>query len=368
MPSGTCARAGSVTCLLLVLLMPAWSQQSATEKLIASGHYVRALPLVQATLEKDPRDIGALVALSTIQWSFSQLDASTATAERAVLAADGSAAAHAQLLNALGAKLASNKIGIIEKLPLSRRFRKQADRTLQLDPNNLYAHEALARFYWYAPSIAGGGKAKARQLVDRLVQLNVVRGDALKAELDATEPDKAKSFAAVQADWKQALAANPDSYEAHVGLAGCLLTAGSGKLREAEDEAKKALGLDPSRIAAYRLLAALYVTTARWDDLAVVLKCARAAVPDDLAAEFVAAQTILDGDIKSQLTRAEEYLRNYLTQPSEGLEPTMAMAHWRLGIVLEKEGRKSAALKELKIAINLDFSLDGVKRDVQRLL
>ena len=367
MLSGTCTRAGSVACFLLLLLLPAWSQQSAADKLIAEGHYGRARPLVQAVLEKHPQDIGALVALSTIQWAFGQLDASTTTAERAVLAADGSAAAHAQLLNTLGAKLASSQIGTLEKLSLARRFRKEADRTLQLDPNNLYAHEALARFYWYAPAVAGGGKAKARQWLDKLVRLDAARGYALKAELDATEADKAKSLAAVQADWKQAVAANPDSYVAHVGLGGCLLSAGGDKLRGAEDEAQKALALDPSRIAAYRVLAAVYVTTARWENLDADLKRARAAVPEDLGAEFIAAQTILDRNPGSQLARAEEYLRNYLNQPSEGLEPTLAMAHWRLGIVLEKEGRKSAALKELELAANLDSSLDGAKKELKRL-
>lgn len=365
MLSGTFARAANAAGLSLLLFTPASSQQSPADKLIAGGHYNRAKPLVRAALEKHPQDINALVALSTIQWAFGQLDASTSTAEKAVLAGDGSAVAHAQLVNTLGAKLANSKVGSIEKMSLARRFRKEADRTLQLDPNNLYAHEALVRFYWYAPAIAGGGKAKARQLVDRLVQLDATRGYALKAELDATETDKSKSVAAVQSDWKRAMAANPDSYAAHVGLGGCLLT--SDTLRGAEDEAKKALTLDPSRIASYRLLAAVYVTTARWDNLDAELKRARAAVPDDLGAEFVAAQTILERNVGSQLTRAEEYLRNYLNQPSEGLEPTMATAHWRLGIVLEKEGRKSAALKELEIAIHLDSSLDGAKRDINRL-
>ncbi len=367
MLSGICARAASLACLSLLFFIPAWSQQSAADKLIAEGHYSRARLLVQATLEKHPQDINALVALSTIQWAFGQLDASTSTSERAVLAADGSAVAHAQLLNTLGAKLASSRIGTIEKMSLARRFRKEADRTLQLDPNNLYAHEALARFYWYAPAIAGGGKAKARQLLDRLVRLDAVRGYALKAELDATEADTAKSLAAVQSDWKQAAAANPTSYAANVGLAGCLLAAGNDTLRAAEDEARKALALDPSRAAAYRLLAAVYVSTRRWDELDNHLKRARAAVPDDLGAEFTAAETILDRNLGSQWTRAEEYLRNYLRQPSEGLEPTLATAHWRLGSVLEKEGRKSAARNELELALNLDPSLDGAKQDLKRL-
>jgi tetratricopeptide (TPR) repeat protein len=359
---GTYTRAGSLVFISLLLCLPAWSQQSAADKLIAEGHYSRAKTLVQAAVERHGQDIDALVALSTIQWAYGQFDASVATAERAVLAADGSPITHAQLVNTLGAKLASRKVGNFEKLSLARRFRKEVDRTLLLDPNNLYAHEALARFYWYAPAIGGGSKAKARQLVDRLVRLNLVRGYALKAELDATEGDKTKCLTAVQADWKQAVAADPDSYTAHIGLGGCLLRAGGDKLRGAEDEAKKATALDPSRIDSYRLLAAVYVTTGRWDSLDANLRRALAAVPDDLGADFTAAQTILENNVESQLTRAEEYLRNYLKQPAEGLEPTIAMARWELGVVLEKEGRKSDALQEREIAVSMDSSLGGAAR------
>ena len=364
---GICTRAGRCACVSILLAIPALSQQSATDKMLTQGHYYRALPLVQAALERHPQDIHDLVALSTIQWAFGQLDASTATAERAVLAADESAAAHAQLLNALGAKLASHRTGTFEKLSLTHRFRKEADRTLQLDPRNLYAHEALARFYWYAPAMAGGDRTKARCWVDRLVQLNTSRGYGLKAELDATEARNAKSLPTVEADWRQAVTANSKSYEAHAGLSGCLLARGSDNLREAEDEAKKALALDPARIDAYRLLAAIYVITARWDQLDAVLRSARSAVPDDLAAEFVAGQTILDRNIRSQWTQAEEHFRNYLKKPSEGLEPTMAMAHWKLGILLQREGRKSAALKELEVAVSLDSSLDEAKKTLKEL-
>jgi hypothetical protein len=43
------------------------------------------------------------------------------------------------MVNILGAKLANNKAGTMERLGLARRFRKEADVTFQLEPNNLYA-------------------------------------------------------------------------------------------------------------------------------------------------------------------------------------------------------------------------------------
>ena len=352
--------------LSFLLLATAWPQQSTTDRLLVEGHYRRAQPVAQSALQHNPQDLDALIALSTIQWAYGQLEAAITTAEKAVLAADGSAIAHAQLANILGARLASNRIGTLEKLSIARRFRKEADHTLQLDPNNLYAHEALARFYWYAPAIGGGDKGRARQMVDQLVTLDPARGYALKAELDATNSDKAKSAASVLEDWKQAVASAPKSYIAHVGLSGFLLHR-DDKLKWAEDEARVALALDSSRIAAYRLLAEIYVINGQWDNLDAILKRARAAVPDDFSPEFIAAQTIFDRNIQSQYTRAEEYLRNYLGHPAEGLEPTMATAHWRLGQLFEREGRRTTALTELQAAVNLDPSLDGARKDMRSL-
>jgi tetratricopeptide (TPR) repeat protein len=356
-----------IACTSMLFLLPLHAQQSPVDILIAEGHYRRAEPLVRAALEKSPQDVNALIALSSIQWAMGELDPALASAEKALLAADGSAAAHAQMVNILGAKLANNKTGTMERLGLARRFRKEADLTFKLEPNNLYAIEAMSRFYWYAPAFGGGDRVKARQMVGRLVQLDAVRGYALKAELDADEADQSKRRLNVQTDWKQAVAARPDSYAAHVGLGGCLLEAGEDQLATAEAEARKAIALSATRISAYRLLAATDVAMARWDALEADLKRARTAVPDDLGAEYAAAKAILDRRADSQSPRAERYLRDYLSQPNEVLEPDMATAHWQLGRLLEKQGRKQDALEQVQTAVKLDPSLDGAKKDLRRL-
>ena len=60
-------------------------------------------------------------------------------------------------------------------------------------------------------------------------------------------------------------------------------------------------------------------------------------------------------------------LRDYLTQPPEGQAPSHAGAHWRLGLVLEKQGRKGDAIRELQTAVQMDGSLDVAKKDLKRL-
>jgi hypothetical protein len=103
-------------------------------------------------------------------------------------------------------------------------------------------------------------------------------------------------------------------------------------LRMVEAEARKAIALSATRISAYRMLAATDVAMARWDALEADLKRARTAVPDDLGAEYAAAKAILDRSVDAQSPSAERYLRDYLSQPNEGLEPDMATAHWQLGV------------------------------------
>ncbi len=347
---------------------PVVAQQTTTaDALIANAHYLRARPLTQAALQKNPQDVHALTQQSVLEWSFFHFDEAIATAEKAVALAGASAEAHTQLTNTLGAKLLSSNAGTFEKMNLARRFRKEADLSLQLDPNSLDALEDAARFYWNAPGMVGGDKSKAQQLGDRVSHLDAARGAALKADFLADDKDKTRQAAAIEALWKTAIAAQPESSDAHAGLSSAYFNEGPGKFPLAEAEAKRAITLKPSRILAYRQLAVIYASTGRWDDLDSLLKRSAAAVPDNLSPAYQAAKSILTGSDTTQLSRAEGYLRSYLAKPAEGEEPTHAAAHWRLGLVLEKEGRKADAIQALQAAVREDSSLEGAKKDLKRL-
>jgi hypothetical protein len=359
-------------CVLCAGCLPAQQraadrQQSAADKLIAEGHYLRAQPLVQEALGRNPKDVHSLAQESILRWAFYQENEFLAEAQKVAAAADNSAEAHAQLANALGEKLASGSAGMMARMSAARGFRKEAERTLELNPGNADALQDMAEFYWHAPKFAGGDKEKARQMVEQLMRVDSVRAYALRAEFAADATDTSARKSAVEAIWQQAVSARPDSYRARTGLAESYLAEGGDKLRLAEMEAKKAVALNASRIGGYRLLADVYATEGRWSDLDAVLRQSRAQVPDDLSPMYEAAQSILVTNAARQLGRAETYLRDYLQQPTEGQEPTLGAAHWRLGLVLEKEGKKSDAVRELQTAVNMDPSLDGAKKDLKRL-
>jgi tetratricopeptide (TPR) repeat protein len=65
--------------------------------------------------------------------------------------------------------------------------------------------------------------------------------------------------------------------------------------------------------------------------------------------------------------RAEGYLRHYLASEPEIGSPSWAAARWRLGLVLEKQGKKTEAVAEIQTAVQLDPKLEDAKKDLKRL-
>ena len=345
------------------------ANQPQVDRLLSNGHYLRAEHLVREAAQRNPNDAHALSNLSVVDWAFNRLDASIADAEKAVAVSPTNAEAHSKLADALGAKLLSSNAGTMEKISLAHRFRKEIDRTLELDPNDLDALQDLAQFYWHAPGMVGGDKQKARQTADRLYKISPARGAVARADFAADDADPKRRAAAVQAIWRDGVAATPQDYEARAALAAAYLEGDpdAGQFASAEAEAKRALALDPSRVTAYAVLATVYARAARWPEADAVVKQAHDRVPDDRTPQYQAAVAILTTNQNQQLGRAEQMLRDYLNQPPEGQAPSHAGAHWRLGQVLERQGRKADAVRELQIAVQQDSSLDAAKKDLKRL-
>lgn len=351
-----------------ILLFSCGARGQQYKVLIEQGHYLRARVQVENALKSNPRDQDALIAKSAIEMAFNHLDAAVDAAQNAVAAGDNNAAAHAQLAGAIGWRLASSSVSMVQKVASAWPFHRELNRALELDPNNVEALTYKAEYYWYVPAILGGSKKKAQEYADKMVMLDPVKGYDMKSNFAGEDADKMRRSDALEAIWRQAVAARPADYEAHESLGYCyFIDARGDKQSLAEAEANRAIALDGGRIGGYRLLAMIDAKSERWDDLDAVLSRARQAVPDDLSPQFQSARFIWIAKKGDEWGRAEHYLRTYLGMPTEGGEPSLAVDHWLLGLVLEKEGHKAEALNEVQTAVNLDPSFEGAKRDLKRM-
>jgi tetratricopeptide (TPR) repeat protein len=337
--------------------------QVPTADLIEQGHYKRAQAILSERLKANPNDGRSYCEMSKVSEAFERWDEAIRQAEKAVSLDGKNAEFQAAVADAVGSKLSARSLGMFEKMSLARRFKKEAEMALKLDPNNVEANEDLMEFHLDAPGLVGGDKKKAADLADRMVRINPVRGYLMKVEFATHE----KQTAEIEPLLQQAISADPKNYFARMQAANFYLSKGGASLAQAEEQAKQAIRIDPGRIGGYTTLATIYAQQGRWNELDSVLTDSQREVPDDLAPLYQAAKSILSDNQAAELPRAERYLRTYLSQPPEGSQPSLAVAHWRLGLVLEKEGHKDQAKQELQQAVNLDPAFEPAKKDLKRL-
>lgn len=133
----------------------------------------------------------------------------------------------------------------------------------------------------------------------------------------------------------------------------------------AEKLALEDIKLHDDQNASYIVLAVIYAKLERWKDIDAIVAQSETNLPDDYAAHYQSAKALLASG--KDLPRAERYLRKCLTIESEPGEPPWAGAHWRLGQVLEKEGKKTEAIAEMEEALRLQPDLKPAKDDLSRL-
>src|SRR5262245_47063108 len=169
-----CAVRQALRIACCICAMSAYGQQSSAEELIAAGHWKRARAIVEARIHESPDDPLANYLLSQIRHAFGEHATPLPLAETAV-ALDGKVARyHRQLAEALG--VTAQHAGAIQQLLLARRFRKQIDLALALDPRDTQALRDLVEFYLIAPSLLGGDTRKAAAMAQRIQAIDAAEG------------------------------------------------------------------------------------------------------------------------------------------------------------------------------------------------
>ena len=315
------------------------------QALMDNGHHKRVRAMAEPAYREHPNDPEALWMMSFVKLTWGDHKTALELAEKAVAADPRNARYRLGLAQALGEEAQS--AGILRAPGLARRFKKELETTLALDPKNVAAMKFTILYDFEAPGIMGGDKAEGRAMAARIMRIDTAEG--YLAQVTLARYDKQENR--IEGLLRQAVEAGPTSYQAHMALANFCLGPVK-KYAEAEALARAAMRIDPQRAGAHTVLAAALSEQDKWGELDGALAQSEKDVPDDLTPYFRAGVVCLSRG--SEAARAERYFRRYLTEEPEPFAAKPAWVHWRLGQALEKEGRKAEAVGEWQASVKLD--------------
>jgi tetratricopeptide (TPR) repeat protein len=349
--------------LLVVLcasaVTPAPAPDGGPESLLEGGHWKRLRAIAESKVGANPNDAHGAYFLASAKEELGDPKGALPLAEKAVSSDPNNARYHLLVANIcieLG-----QQAGIFKGMGLAHRFKAEAEKAVALDPKYMDARESLMEFYFDAPGVAGGDKKRAWATAEEIAKFDATRGLLAQASLAAKEKNAAKE----EDFYHKALAAAPNDFRVLTAVASFYSTDSQKKYDLAEKYALAALKLDETRIGPYVALAIAYANTERWQDLDEAITRAEKNVPDDYGVYYQSGKVLLLSG--KDLPRAERYFRKYLTMEPEGGEPRHAAAHWRLGLVLEKEGKKAEAIAEMEAALHAEPDFKEAKEDLKRL-
>ena len=194
---------------------------------------------------------------------------------------------------------------------LAKKTKSAWEKAIALDPDNIGAREDIIQYYLVAPGFLGGSKEKARQQSIEIKRRNAYRGTLVAAQVCAAVKDE----------------------------------------RCVESELKWVISTYPDSTLGYTSLTAYYASEKRFEQAFAVIDSRLKVKPSDPVALYSFGRTAsMSGQ---NLERGEEALREYIAAPPAN-GPSVANAHYRLGLIAEMRGAKDVARREYETALQLN--------------
>jgi len=336
------------------------AQDPGLEVLRKQRHWKQLRPRIEGWFKAKPDDPYALLWMSRLKQAFADPEGALELARKSAAARPSDPDIQAQLGFAAG-QSAGQADGKLKQLSLAREMKKALEAALPAKIEDVELQNYLLQFYLQAPGLVGGGTGKARDLAQRVAQVQPSAGLVLQANIAFYDknPDGARVLI------QQAIGKDPGGYDVHLAMARYHLSLKPQALDAALGCYRQALATRPDGIVAHAQIAAILAEQGKWAELDAALATARRTNPENLFPYFAAGSNLIAEN--KHLDRVEPLLRVYLGQPAEGNMPDHAVAHRRLGQLFEKQGRKGDALKEMEQAMRLRPTYPQAQKDIERL-
>lgn len=204
-----------------------------------------------------------------------------------------------------------NQVGMIKKMSLAKKIKKNLEHTLELDPKNLDAMDGLVQFHLLAPSSVGGDKDEARILVDKIIKIDAMRGYLLGAQM----AHSMKNANGARDYLEKAHALSPENIDVLLGMSS--LEAEGKNYQKAIEILDNCLGHEAGNVQCQYLIG-------KFADIGNV-----------------------------QIDKGIKALQSVIKTGVEN-KSWLAYTHFRLGNLLTRKGDTSEARKHYQVAIKID--------------
>jgi tetratricopeptide (TPR) repeat protein len=282
---------------------------------------VASLFLVLTSFAADPAD--PLIAQGRTAMAAGDHDKAIDLLKQAVARSPKNANAHYCLGEAYGD--AAQSASIFSQASLAGKCRDEFEAAVALDPNHLDARASLIDFYLLAPGIIGGSESKAVEEAQEIRKRDALRGHLAFVRIYNHQ----KKPELVRAEYLAMVKEQPNLPKAHFYYGGYLIAQKQYDAASAEFETS--IKLDASYMPGWFQIGHMAALTGK------------------------------------DTTRGEEALQRYLNYKPDEDEPGLHRAHYWLGGIYEKLGKKAEAKSQYQASLKLNANQKEVQEALVRV-
>ncbi len=249
--------------------------------------------------------------------------------------------------------------GKLKQAFYARDSRKNYEKSVELDPTNVEARESVMEFYLQAPGFMGGGRDKAENQAQAIMELDKEAGYIAWGRIFTyyDEVDAAKfNYTEAIEKYPTLMAPYYQLYNFHFN---------EGEFDKAADVAKKQLVYNDTTAGIYLRLGNALQRNDQFDEAYSVYQTTLEMDSSLFGAWYqIGRLAAVSGQY---LDEGEEYLNMFITKKDEYNANTLAWTYFRLGTIEEHRSNSEVAIEKYELALKADKDHENSKEALKRL-